>query len=213
MNEKRFPRRLLAVLIATGLCAAAAVPVAAQMGDMSEEPMQPMMSQRGGAGGMGMMMGPGMGMMGGGMCMMGRGMMSGMNMMGMRGMMGLGPIGMLDLTDDQRRKITKIQDEKRKKHWEIMGKIMDEQAKLRDLYQEDELDAKKIGAVYDNIFKLRQQMIEAHIQAINQARAVLTKEQREQLKRWWRHGGMGMMGPAGMRGGYHRWGPGWGMAP
>jgi Spy/CpxP family protein refolding chaperone len=118
-------------------------------------------------------------------------------MMGMGMMSGMSPFGMLDLSDEQRGKLNKIQDDSRKKHWEIMGKIMDESARLRDLYQEDKLDAKKIGAVYDRIFKLQRESIDAGIDAYNKAHAVLTREQREKLKQWHRGGWgpHGMMGP------------------
>ncbi len=179
----------------------------------------PMMSGGMGMGpGMGMMgMGPGMGMMGmgGGMGMgpgmMGGGMMGGMmgmgpgmGMMGMGGM-GMGPLAMLNLSDEQRGKINKIQDELRKKNWDTQGKILEESAKLRDLYDTDAPDPKKISAVYERIFALKRQMIEANIEAHNKVRAVLTKEQQEQLKQM-RRGGMGMgmgmggYGPRGMPG-------------
>jgi Spy/CpxP family protein refolding chaperone len=116
--------------------------------------------------------------------------------------MGMGPLSMLGLSDEQRGKIDKIGDDERKKHWEIMGKMLDEQSKLRDLYQADTPDPKKVGAAYGNIAKLRQQMVEAHVQARNQIEQVLTKEQREQLRQW-RRGGWGPgagMGPGMMRG-------------
>lgn len=139
------------------------------------------------------MMGSGMGMMGGGMgpgsCgMMGNGM----------GMAGSGSFGKLDLTAEQRSKINKIQDDLRRQHWAVMGKIMDEQAKLRDLYAEDLLDAKKITAVSDAIHTLRKQMIESQIDAVNRMRDILTKEQREQFNKLQRGGGM--MGPGYRRG-------------
>jgi Spy/CpxP family protein refolding chaperone len=124
------------------------------------------------------MMGSGMGMMGGGMGPGSCGMMGG----GM-GMMGYGAFGTLDLTKDQQAKISKIQDELRKQHWALMGKMIDEQAKLRDLYSEDKLDAKKIGAVSDSVYALRKQMMESRIDATNRMRDVLTKEQREQLNK------------------------------
>lgn len=144
-----------------------------------------------------------MGMMGGGMMdmMMGGGMMAG----------GMGPMGMLNLTDEQRAKVRKIEDDQRKKNRDLYGKIEDESLKLRDLYDTDMLDAKKISAVYDKIFDLKRQAIVAGIEAHNKARAVLTKEQQEQLKSF-RRGGMGMggygprgtgpgmMGPGGMMG-------------
>jgi len=155
------------------------------------------------------MMGPGM--MGGGMMgMMGGGMGMGPGMMG-GGMMGLGPLYMLNLTDEQRSKITKIGDEERQKHWATMGKMLEEQNKLRDLLQVDTPDAKKVGAAYGAIAQLQRQMIETHVQAHNQAEQLLNKEQREQLKNWRRGmGGRGWgMGPGMMGPGY---GPG-GMGP
>jgi Spy/CpxP family protein refolding chaperone len=113
----------------------------------------------------------------------------------------MGPVGMLDLTAEQRAKINKLQDENRRKDWEIAGKIMDEQAKLRDLYAVDTPDPKKVGAVYGNIAKHRQQMIEADVALQNSIQATLTKEQREQLKQMRRgmRSGMGS-GPRGMMG-------------
>ncbi len=162
----------------------------------AQPPGGPMMG-----GGMGMMgdgmMGGGSGMMGGGMGMMG----GGMGMMGG----GMGPMGMLDLSNEQRTKINKILDEQRKKQWETQGKMLDEEAKLRDLFNADKRDPAAIGKVYGRIFDLRRQTIEAEIDARNRAEAVLTKEQREQMKQWQRGMGMGgrgamgpgMMGPGG----------------
>lgn len=144
--------------------------------------------------GQGYGMGSGMGTMGGGMGMMdmGGGMGSGMMMGG-----GMGPLHMLDLTDDQRTQISKIHDEHRKKNWDTMGKIMDEQAKLRDLYNAETPDPKKIGAAYGGMAKLQQQMIESHVESMNRMQALLTQEQKNQLKQW--HRGMGGAG-AGSRG-------------
>lgn len=135
----------------------------------------------------------------------GRGMGMGHGMMG-----GMGAFGMLDLSDEQRAKINTIFDAERKQHWTVGGKLLDERIKLRDLLYADEPDPKKVGAVYGEIAKLHQQMIEAHVQAANQARAVLTAEQRDQLKQR-RRGmmggpGMGLPGPAG--GGHGPMGPG-----
>ena len=115
------------------------------------------------------------------------------------GMMGYGAIGALDLTKDQRAKINKIQDDMRKQHWALMGKMMDEQTKLRDLYDEEKLDAKKISAVSDAVHALRKQMMESRIEATNRMREVLTKEQREQLNTSTR-GGRGMLGTGHQQG-------------
>jgi Spy/CpxP family protein refolding chaperone len=144
----------------------------------------------------GMMMG-GMDMMGGGM-----GMMGGSGMCGGMGMMheGMGPLRMLNLTAEQRAKINALHDGLRKEHWAIMGKMMDEQAKLRDLFEAEKPDTKKIGPVYDAIFSLRKQMILSRIDAMNSVREVLTKEQLDQLKQWHRSRWQGA-GPGHMHGG------------
>jgi Spy/CpxP family protein refolding chaperone len=139
------------------------------------------------------MMGGGMGMMGGrGMGMgMGPGMGPGMGMMG-----GMGPYGMLDLTTDQRNKINKIHDEARRKNWDTLGKMQDEQAKLRDLYAADKRDPKAISAVVASVQALERQILEVMLDAHNRMDAVLTDAQREQLKQW-RGMGPGMRGMMG----------------
>ncbi|HSD96625.1 MAG TPA: Spy/CpxP family protein refolding chaperone [Sulfuricaulis sp.] len=184
MRNSTIPK-LAGVVFVAALAASAATTRADNVDDMM------------GGYGPGYGMGPGMGMMGG----MSPGMMGGgyggMGMMGMGpGMMGMDPLGMLDLSDEQRTKINKLFDDERKKHWGIMGKMMEEQNKMRDLYAADKPDPKKVGAVYGEIAKLQQQMIETHIQATNQMQDVLTKEQREQFRQWHR-GGWGPRGPTG----------------
>ena len=158
-----------------------------------------MMGERGMArhmGGMGHM-----GMMG-----MGPGMMGMMRGPGMMGAMGMGRIWMLDLTKEQRASIHKLQDRLRRTNWDTMGKIMDESSKLRELFAADTPGAKKIGAVYGNIFDLRRQMIESKIDTHNRVDGLLTKEQRQELKQLKRGhgaggGGHGMMSPGTGQGG------------
>jgi Spy/CpxP family protein refolding chaperone len=123
-------------------------------------------------------------MMGGGWGM-GPGMMGGGWGMGPGlGGYGLGGIGLLDLSSAQRSKINAIADELRKKQWAVLGQIQDDDAKLRDLSAQAEPDPKAVGSVYVHMSKLRQQMIELHANAMDQARAVLTPEQRSELDRW-----------------------------
>jgi Spy/CpxP family protein refolding chaperone len=148
-----------------------------------------------GMGHMGMMGERGMTRHMGGMGHMG--MMEMMHGPGMMGGMGMGRIQMLDLTKEQRASIHKLQDQLRKTNWGTMGKVMDESSKLRELFAADKPDPKKIGAVYGNIFDLKRQMIESKIDTHNRADAVLTEEQREQLKQI--HHGMGRPGYRGMR--------------
>ncbi len=130
---------------------------------------------------------------------------------------------MIELSDEQRSQLNSIGDELRKRHWEIMGPMMEEWSVLRDLWQAKEHDPKAIGAAYGRLFDLRRQMIEAAIEANNRRRSLLSDEQREQLKQ--RHQEMhqrwlqgedrpegAMMNPGGMMGqgagGAMRQGPG-----
>ncbi|MFQ5755906.1 MAG: Spy/CpxP family protein refolding chaperone [Acidiferrobacterales bacterium] len=197
MNRKSLTTVMVGILMALALGTVAPATLAHGGGQ----------SMGGGGPGYGMghmgMMGGGMmggGMMGGGMMGMGPGMMGGGMMGGMGpGMMGMGPIGMLDLTDDQRTKIHNIKNGLRKQNWNTMGKIMDEGSKLRGLYAKEPRDPKAIGAVYGKIFDYKRQMIEAKIAAMNNMQAVLTAEQREQLKQW-RHGRRSGPGAQGMPG-------------
>lgn len=117
------------------------------------------------------------------------GMMSG-HMGGMMGGHGAGMMGAphmhmimsLDLNDEQRSKINKLSDELKHNNWATKGLIMDESAKLRDLYAADKRDPAAIGKEYQKIFDLQRQMIEATITNQNRVEELLTPEQRTQLK-------------------------------
>ena len=140
----------------------------------------------------GMMGGGHMGMMGGGhMGMMGN-MMDGGHM----GMMG--KFKGLDLSDEQKAKMSEIQYKLRKKHWEIMGPMIDQQAALHKAYAGDRPDPVAVGAVYGKIFDLKRQMIEARLSAKNSAMDVLSEEQLAQMKMMEHKGGGMMHGQGGM---------------
>jgi Spy/CpxP family protein refolding chaperone len=137
----------------------------------------------GGRGGMGPGYGPGGGP--------GPGMMGGEAGFGMPGggMMGMGALWHLDLTDAQRQQVLKIQDDLRRKNWDLLGKQQDEQAKLRDAYfGSGKRDRAAIIAAYKRIGELRVQRIENALDAAEKIEGLLTQEQRDQLKRrgpWW----------------------------
>lgn len=180
-------RMLLALLLGAGLFVA---------GPLWADPGEHGMSGCGG-GMHGMMDGHGMGMMdesGPGGC--GCGDDGDMHMagpgQGMRG--GFGRFLMPDLNQDQRSRLNRVQQDLRRQHWNLKGRIMDEQAKLYDLYAADRPDPKKIGAVYGAIFDIRRQMAETTIDAMNRARDILTKEQQARLKQLQQPG---MCGPDG----------------
>ncbi len=154
-----------------------------------------MMGGYGGGYGMGSgMMGPGMmGGYGGGYGM-GPGMMGPGMMGGYGGCSGYGTGQGMNLSETQRTKLRDLNDQLRKEHWNVMGKMMDVYNKLRDAYATEKPDPNEIGTLYSQVSQLRQQMIEAHVQAHNQIMDLLTDEQRQQIQ----HCGRG--GPAGSAG-------------
>jgi len=118
------------------------------------------------------MMGPGHSMMGPGHGMMGSG----------QGMVGhLGKFAMLDLSDEQRADLTRINDAQRKKHWELMGQMMDNQMQLRDLVATEDRDFEAIGKAYSGILDSKRAMIDFGKEARQQKHAVLTEKQRDRL--------------------------------
>ncbi len=140
----------------------------------------------GGYGGYGM----GPGMMGGyGGYGMGPGMMGGYGGYGMGPAMmygyGGGILDGLDLSSDQREKITKIQEALSTTHWALMGKMQEQQFQMRGLLASGNADDAAVGKAYKNLEGLRQQMWASGAAAQKQIDAVLTKSQREQLQRNW----------------------------
>jgi len=112
-----------------------------------------------------------------------------------RGMMGGGygygaggGLAALNLTDEQREKVFAIQEEHRKKNWTVMGEMRAEQFKLRNMARGEKLDADKLVEQQKKVDGLRQQMFKSRVEAHNQIAAVLTPEQRKQLRQyapWW----------------------------
>lgn len=124
-------------------------------------------------------MGPGM-MHGYGM---GPGMMSACPGCGMgRGMSGYIP----DLDSQQQTKITQIQEETRRKQWDLADKAREEQFKLQQLYYSDKRDPAAIGAQYKRVEDLSRQMVELSVETQNRVDSVLRPEQRQQMRRYWR---------------------------
>lgn len=125
--------------------------------------------------------GYGPGMMGGSY---GPGMMGGGYGPGMMGGWAYSGIETLDLTAQQRSKINQIQDDLRKRNWAVMGQMMDEQARMRDLTSADKPDAAAIGELSIKISDLQKQMQKSMVDAHIKIDAVLTKEQKAQLRKW-----------------------------
>ena len=116
----------------------------------------------------------------------GRGMMSGQGSgygMGPGMMDGYASGADLNLTADQRSKISKIRNDVRRKHWDLMGKMQDEQAQMNEQYHSDQRDDAPLSKSYREMSELRQQMFDLSLSARRQIDAVLTQEQRAKLKR------------------------------
>lgn len=146
--------------------------------------------------GPGMMGGPGMGrgMMGAECPMGGPGM--GPGRMGGHGM-GYGRMGgpghgwqqgdrlrkleALNLSDDQRQKITEIRRETQRKMHGLMGSLREVRWKSQDLAHSPHLDAAAARKLYEEGAAVRKQMFEARLEAWTKAEALLSPAQREQL--------------------------------
>lgn len=115
---------------------------------------------------------------------MGSPMMGGMGMMG--GHMAMEPgmhmLGELNLTAEQRAKITKLTDDFGHDNWALQGQMNDESVNLRKLYEADKRDPAAIGAEYQKVFEVKRQMIVAYLETENRIEEVLTVEQRAKLK-------------------------------
>jgi Spy/CpxP family protein refolding chaperone len=132
--------------------------------------------------------GYGQGMMGQGQGqgMMGQGQGYGQGMMG-SGRQG-GMFAALNLTDEQRQKVLAIQEQHRQKNWAAMGEVRAEQYKLRSLYGAEKLDADKVAEQQKKVDELRRALLKSRVEAHNQMAAVLTPEQRKQMRQhapWW----------------------------
>lgn len=103
---------------------------------------------------------------------------------------GIGPVWTLDLTDEQRAEIGKIHDSLRKQHWELRGKLQEQYSKLENLNAATTVDKAAIDAVYDEIFKLRRQLVQTSTDARAETAKLLSDEQRKTFAGW-RRGGPG----------------------
>ena len=106
------------------------------------------------------------------------------------GMMGYGRGGLaaLDLSDEQAQKIFAIQDAQRQKNWPTMSKMRGEMFKLRRMYYDDKADPKAVTEQQKKVDDLRREMLKSRLESRKQIEAVLTPEQRKQLRPfgpWW----------------------------
>ena len=101
-----------------------------------------------------------------------------------RMMRGLHMLHRLNLSQDQRDKVSAILHKAQMENWKTRGEIMDAQYKMRVLYRADQPDPRKVGDVYSQIAKYKREILETHVRAHNEIWNLLTKEQQEQVHNW-----------------------------
>lgn len=134
-------------------------------------------------------MGPGM-MEGAGGYGMGSGMMGrygsdgygmGPNMMG--GGYGSTALARLKLSSEQRKQIAQIEEDVRAAHWQLMGKMHQEGYHMHGSFGPGPLDEAAARKAFASTQALQKEMFELSLGARKRIEAVLTPEQREQLRR------------------------------
>jgi Spy/CpxP family protein refolding chaperone len=99
--------------------------------------------------------------------------------MGGMGMMGHG-FGNLDLSSDQRTRMTAIHRELRDKQFALMDRMHDNMAST-SFYRNGKYDEQAARNTYADAEKIHRQMFENMLEAQKRADAVLTPQQRQQL--------------------------------
>ena len=111
---------------------------------------------------------------------MGPGMMGGYGPGGCAGYSG--GWGALKLSDEQRTKIDKILEDSARQRWELMGKMHEQGWKMHELYASGKADDAALKQAFDTMSAMRKSMFENNLETRKKIDAVLTKDQREQLR-------------------------------
>ena len=93
----------------------------------------------------------------------------------------------LDLNDQQVERIDAIRERTRDMQWEFSGRVREGQWQLMKLLRADNPDPAEVGKQYASISDLSRQMLEQSVDTRNQIDAILTQEQRVDLRRWRRN--------------------------
>lgn len=100
-------------------------------------------------------------------------------------------LAMLNLNDDQRKKVMELRRELRKNTWDLKRQIIDQREQLGMLYGGDAFDVAAITSAYQKLFDIKLKMIEHTLKFKQDLRKVLTPEQQQQLRDMMTHGKMG----------------------
>jgi Spy/CpxP family protein refolding chaperone len=121
---------------------------------------------------------------------MGPGFMAGPGGYGMGpGMMGrgfgAGAYADLDLTAEQRQKIADIQQATAKAEWQLMGTMHEQGYRMHGAAGPGPFDEAAARKSFESMTETRKAMFNLQIEARKNIDAVLTPQQREQLRRYW----------------------------
>jgi Spy/CpxP family protein refolding chaperone len=91
----------------------------------------------------------------------------------------------LDLTAEQRKKITDIRYENSKAAWQLMGQMHEQGYRMHGMFGPGALDEAAARKSYQAMADMHKAMFELRLEAQKKIDAVLSPEQREQLRRHW----------------------------
>lgn len=89
----------------------------------------------------------------------------------------------LDLSADQRKRIAQIEDESAQAQWQLMGSMHRQGPHMSGLWDGGEFDEQAARKAFQAMADARKAMFENALEARKRMDAVLTPEQREQLRR------------------------------
>lgn len=105
---------------------------------------------------------------------------------GMMGGYGPGYGNGINLSDEQRAKISEIQQELAQKQWALMGQMHQQGGPMSQAFGPGPIDEQAARKAYEQMAEARKGMFELSLQTRKRIDAVLTPEQREQMGRGWR---------------------------
>lgn len=91
----------------------------------------------------------------------------------------------LDLTPEQRKKIADIREEANRTLWQLMGTMHQQGYHMQGMFGAGPFDEDAARKSFQAMTQTRTAMFEAQLDARKRIDAVLTKEQRERLSRYW----------------------------
>jgi len=104
---------------------------------------------------------------------------------GMAGAFGADPYAAVDLTAEQRSKIADIRQAASKAQWQLMGAMHDEGYRMHGVAGPGAFDEAAARKSFEAMTETRRAMFELQVETRRKTDAVLTPQQREQLRRYW----------------------------